>query len=198
MTGRRRRLWAVALLAIVLPGAVLIGRRAGTALVVSMPVDDPEAIMVLASHEWERLPAAAALAKAHPAALVFLSAPRTPTIHNCHDCAGRVQRLINAGVAVERIVTLPRLVSNTRDEAAAARDECARRHLRRLLVTTSPYHTRRAWTTFQEVFTNSGVTLGITPATPSAAKPEGWWRDPYDRSYVRYEWAAILYHGARP
>jgi uncharacterized SAM-binding protein YcdF (DUF218 family) len=71
-------------------------------------------------------------------------------------------------------------------------------NLRSLLVVTSPYHTRRSLSTFRAVFDRSGVTVGIAPASAtSPARPECWWLSAYDRAYVRYEWAAILYYAVR-
>lgn len=177
--------------------ATLAINRAGTALVVSVPVENPEAILVLGSHEWERFPAATSLARTNPGALVLLTVPRVPTVHNCHDCETRQARLIAAGVSPDRIVVLSFRVSNTRDEAAAAKAECATRGIRRLAVVTSPYHTRRAHETFQQVFVDSGVSVGIVPSNASPAKPDRWWSAAYDRAYVRYEWAAITYHAVR-
>ena len=198
---RRRSRWRSLRLALVIAclcGAVLVADRAGTALVVDAPLVDPQAIIVLGSHEWERLPAAAALAQRHPAAVVFLTVPKAVTKYNCHDCAARAERLVAAGVAPARIVELSFLVSNTRDEAIAARAECLQRNYTRLLIVTSPYHTRRARATFESVFAGTGITVGIVPSSASPARPRRWWMAAYDRAYVRYEWAAILYHAVRP
>ena len=197
---RRRRLFLRLFFAGILATATLLAAAyGGTALVVDVPLAEPDAILVLGSHEWERLPAAADLARQSPSALLFMSQPRSVTIHNCHDCAHRADRLIAAGVAPARIVMLPDKVSNTRDEAAAARAECARRGIRRLLVVTSPYHTRRAWRIFRREFTGAPVTLGVAAARDySPARPGGWWKAAYDRAYVRYEWAAIVYDVVRP
>jgi uncharacterized SAM-binding protein YcdF (DUF218 family) len=179
--------------------AALAVNSAGTALVTTVPLETPDAIITLGSHEWERLPVAAQYARETPAALVFLTQPRVVTVYNCHDCRHRADVLASSGVAAPRIVTLRELVSNTRDEASAARAECERRGIRRLLVVTSPYHTRRAWRIFQRAFAGSTVTLGIEPAFQySPAKPSRWWAASYDRAYVRYEWAALLYRSMRP
>ena len=69
---------------------IVLGSHAGSALVVSEPLASPDAIVSLASHEWERLPAAAALARQYPEALVVLTRlvrlsqgvhPLTRTLH---------------------------------------------------------------------------------------------------------------------
>lgn len=198
MTRRRSRSpWRLLRLAVLVACLAVVftaASHAGTALVVAVSVDDPQAIITLGSHEWERLPAAAQLAKAHPNALVFLTVPKQPTKHNCHDCEGRAARLVAAGVSPARLVMLPSRVSNTRDEAIAARTECTQRGFRRLVVVTSPYHTRRALATFVDVFTGTDATIGIVPSDRSPARPHQWWGSPYDRAYVGYEWAAIVYH----
>ena len=196
-SGRRRRARA-AFMGILVTFTVLAAAYGGTALVVDVPLAEPDAILVLGSHEWERLPAAAQRARQSPAALLLITQPRNPTIYNCHDCEHRAERLIAAGVAASRIVMLSDRVSNTRDEAAATRAECERRGIRRLLIVTSPYHTRRAWRIFNRAFTGAPVTLGVASARDySPARPGRWWRAAYDRAYVRYEWAAIIYDWLR-
>ena len=193
----RWRLTRLVIVASLLAIAILAVNRAGTSLVVSVPLENPEAILVLGSHEWERFPDAITLANTYPSALVFLTQPRVPTIYNCHDCQGRRARLIASGLAEQRIVMLPYRVSNTRDEVAAAKAECEKRRIRRLLVVTSPYHTRRALDTLQLGFAETGVAIGVVPAKASPARPDRWWSAAYDRAYVRYEWAAIAYHAVR-
>ena len=90
---------------------------------------------------------------------------------------------------------LPIRLWGTFGEAATALEFARREHIGSLLVVTSPYHTRRSFATFQTVFRGSGVTIGIEPATAtSQARPDAWWRFPYDRWYVSYEWAAIAYY----
>ena len=170
---------------------VWLAGHAGTALVVEQQIEAPEAILMLASHEWERLPAAAALARRHPESLVLLTAPPVVTIYNCHLCGERVDWLVREGVARERIRVLPGS-GNTYGEATAARRYAGKEPFTRLAVVTTPYHTRRALATFAAVFDGSGIDVGTVPAAPAQAVPGWWWLQPYDRWYVRYEWAAIL------
>jgi uncharacterized SAM-binding protein YcdF (DUF218 family) len=170
--------------------------HAGTALVVERDVGSPDAIIMLASHEWERLPAAAALARRYPGAIVLLTLPPHVSVNNCHRCGERVQWLELEGVARSRVRVLAG-TSNTYEEAVAALTHAREEPFTRLAIVTSPYHTRRALATFDKVFESSGASVGITPATPARAQPQRWWRDPYDRHYVRYEWAALLTYRVR-
>ena len=171
---------------------------AGSALVVSAAVQSPDVIVSLASHEWERLPAAANVAQRYPHALVVLTLPPTVNGFNCHDCAHRADHLVKAGVARDRIRIVLLTQGGTYGEAVATRDFIAARHLESVLVVTSPYHTRRSLATFRTVLATAGVALGVVPATAtSPARPEWWWAASYDRAYVRYEWAAVLYYWLR-
>jgi uncharacterized SAM-binding protein YcdF (DUF218 family) len=171
--------------------------HAGTALIVTREIDDPDAIIMLASHEWERLPAAAALARRYPRAIVLLTVPRLATVYNCHRCADRVDWLEEEGVDSERVRLMNTTQSSTYGEALAARTHAWREPFARLLVVTSPYHTRRALATFRTVFEGTGVEIGVIPAAPAAGRPGLWWLHRYDRWYVRYEWAAMVVYRLR-
>ncbi len=192
---RRSTRAAVILLLVALFALLLWGlRNAGRPLVVSRDIGPSDAIVMLASHEWERLPAAAEVARRFPASVVLLTMPVKVTKFNCHLCSERASWLSHEGVAAERIVQLdPNPTSNTYGEAVAVRDYATRHPLHKLVVVTSPYHTRRALHVFEHVLRGMGVEVGVVPATAySTAEPDRWWRHPYDRWYVAYEWAALL------
>jgi uncharacterized SAM-binding protein YcdF (DUF218 family) len=175
--------------------AAFVVPRAGVALVTYEAGPPPDAIVSLASHEWERLPEAIAQAAAHPRALVVLTIPEHVTIYNCHDCGHRGELLIDAGVHVSRIRQIRVTSGGTFGEALAMKRFMTEYNLKHLLVVTSPYHTRRSLATFRAVFADTPVTIGVLPATAySPARPKAWWWSDYDRAYVRYEWAAVLYY----
>lgn len=192
----RRRLVSLAVAGSAISLVVLW--RAGEWLIVAREISRPDAILLLASHEWERLPAVAERARQVPSAAVLLSVPRVITRYNCHRCLERGDWLVSLGVAPEQLARLPRGVASTHDEAIAALAYCRSQGYRRLLVVTSRYHTRRALATFEHVFDGSGVEVGIEASVRhSRAMPARWWSDPYDRWYVRYEWAAIVFYLVR-
>ena len=93
---------------------------AGRWLVVEDVVDDPDAILVLASHEFERFPVAWQLAVRHPRAGILLSTPVTPTQYNCQACAHRVGWLALWGIPRPRVHVMEAPVSNSYDEIEAA------------------------------------------------------------------------------
>jgi uncharacterized SAM-binding protein YcdF (DUF218 family) len=193
-SSRRRRLLAgAAALAAALLAAALF---AGSALVVTRDAGPPDVIVMLASHEWERLPATAALARRYPQSIVVLTLPRVLGPYNCFRCPERPEWLAAEGVPLRRIVQLPWPVENTFGEAQAVRRYLGFHPVQRLVVVTSPYHTRRALATFSHVLAGTGVRVGVQPAA-SDAVPGRWWMRRADRGYVAYEWAAILYYRIR-
>jgi uncharacterized SAM-binding protein YcdF (DUF218 family) len=169
---------------------------AGRLLVLAHPVAQPDAIVSLASHEWERLPATAAAASRFPSARVLLTLPTAVSVNNCHDCSNRVHRLMVMGVDASRVQVLPLTLEGTRGEAAACRGFALAHRVTRLLVITSPYHTRRSLAVFLKGFAGTGVQIGVEPASSySPARPGLWWAAGYDLAYVAYEWAALVYYG---
>lgn len=182
--------------AAVLAGLLLaVALGAGRVLVAHLPLAHADAIVSLASHEWERLPAAARLAREQPQAMVILTVPERVTPYNCHDCANRVDRLRHLGVDRARVRELQLNAPGTYGEALAVRAFAEKTHIRSLVVATSPYHTRRALAAFHKVFQGTGIQVGVEPASAtSPARPAWWWTAGYDRAYVAYEWAAIAYY----
>jgi uncharacterized SAM-binding protein YcdF (DUF218 family) len=189
-----RAAWAVLIALLV----ILMLADAGRTLVVSRPVADPDAIISLASHEWERLPTAAQLARAYPNAMVILTIPQDPTPFNCHDCENRAARLGAMGVDRARVQVVTLSGPGTHGEAVAAAHFARSKGIERLVIVTSPYHTRRALAVFRTVFEGSGIAIGVEPAlSASQARPPLWWWHADDRAYVPYEWAAIVYYLAK-
>ena len=192
---RRRRVWLATLIGLLLAGTGA-AFHAGTALIISEDASPPDAIVMLASHEWERLPAAAELARQYPSSLVLLTVPLSVNQWNCQQCAERPKQFEEHGVRRDRIRELSGdPAANTHGEAISVSRYIREHPIKRLLVVTSPYHTRRALHTFAHVLAGQGVEVGVAPASSfSPANPPRWWLGAYDRSYVPYEWAGIFYY----
>jgi len=193
----RRRLLAALIVVGSLAGGVFL--EIGNLLAhASSPIPQPDAIIALGSHEWERLPVAARLARGNPRAVVMLTTPVRVTNKNCYRCDTRADWLVRNGVARPRIVMLTYRVRNTHDEAAAAFSYAATRGIRSVMVVTSPYHGRRALATFRTMFEGTPVRVGLeTALNESGAQPQRWWTSAYDRWYVAYESAAIVMYAFR-
>lgn len=150
----------------------------------------PEAILSLASHERERFAEVAAQAKRWPAAHVLLTTPAAINQYNCDACSHRREWLEALGVDAARIVLLEPPTVNTRAELAAAAAWMRQRGLTRLLIVTSPYHTRRVNILVGRAMRGIETGLAASPALGGLPKP--WWTRRYGRWYVTYEYAALL------
>lgn len=186
---RRHRvaLIAVALLALAL---VLASPLPARWLVREVPLDAPDAILSLGSHERERFAEAAAQARRWPRAVVLLTTPAVLGPYNCDACPYRVGWLGTLGVPATRVRMLWPRSGNTHDEFVTAARWMQQHHLTRLLIVTSPYHTRRV-----QVLSNGalrGLQVGVVACRVGGGLSTLWWTRQYDRFYVRYELAALV------
>lgn len=168
-------------------------------LIASLPLAHPAALLMLASHEWERLPALAGAATKYPNAQILLTVPVDPTPESCFRCDRRVAWLKAFGIDSRRVTEVVISENGTWGEAVTARAVAGQRDgFDSLLVITSPYHTRRSLYAFRYHFADTDIEIGVQPATDaSPAAPTRWLLSEYDRDYVAYEWAALVYYVAR-
>lgn len=87
------------------------------------------------------------------------------------------EALLGAGIPAESIEALPQQVSSTYDEALLLHDYARARGLRSILVVTSAYHSRRALWVWRRVFRESGISVGLVPASTGeqSPPPATWW-----------------------
>ena len=203
MTRRAVRVTLIALLA--LAGLAVLTHRpvlraTGQALVVDDPRERADAIIVVAGSTPSREEAAAGLYRAGWAPQVLISRQFVP---------GRVQRLIDMGVrrldfqgeslaALERygvprdaIVTLDQPAEITETElravAAAARD----RGWRRVILVTSPFHTRRVQVIWRRE--SGGAIEGrLATAPDECVAGDPWWRRRRCSEAVLHEYLGLL------
>lgn len=171
-------------------GGLVASIPLGPWLIREQSLDAPEAILVLGSHEHERLPETAMLARRWPDAAVLLTQPLVATPYNCQDCGNRVRTLEHAGVTAGRVRVLAPPVQNTFDELQAAAAWLRTSRHRRLLIVTSPYHTRRVGALAAQLLPETTVGVAACAVPGGLATP--WWSRRYDRRYVLYELAAIV------
>jgi uncharacterized SAM-binding protein YcdF (DUF218 family) len=129
---------------------------------------------------------------------VLLTVPAHVTPGDCFDCSERVAWLDQLGIDPARVTVLSQPVTNTHDEANAVARWSERHRVGRLMIVTSPYHTRRAFAAFRHAFDLEGLHTALGVEHPRAGvAPARWWLRAYDRRYVVYEWAGLLYYAVR-
>jgi uncharacterized SAM-binding protein YcdF (DUF218 family) len=179
------RTWRRAILYAVLTGAgvLLLLAGLGRLLVVDDSLEPADAIVVLAARE-SRARGAAALYQRGLAPRIVLA--RVPSRR---DTQARVLRA--AGVPATAIAQLGRVTENTRDELQAEFDYAQAQGFRRVILVTSPYHTRRVALIWQQ--TARGRMAASVHATPyERFEPYLWWTSTTHLRYGLHELGGIV------
>ncbi|HEY6802390.1 MAG TPA: YdcF family protein [Pyrinomonadaceae bacterium] len=109
------------------------------------------------------------------------------------------RELERQGVPETSIEVLSQTVYSTYDEAKLLRDYNATHPFNRLVVVTSPYHSRRAYRTFRRMFNDTNVQVGIEhpPTGIQSPQPGSWWLKPRGWQMVPYEYVKLVYYWFR-
>ena len=136
-------------------------------LVVSVPMEKADALIVLGGEPLARPTEAARLYKEGVSTRVFIT--------GIGDAARNRQILIGAGVPAAKIVTEPK-ATTTYENAVLLKPMLEASKVRSALIVTSPFHTRRSLATFRKVMPD--ITFGVTDASID------WWGRPEGRGDV--------------
>src|SRR5262249_45440745 len=101
--------------------------------------------------------------------------------------------LARLGVPPEATILLRRRTYSTESEARTIARWACSAGIRRLIVVTSPYHTRRARLILRQTL-GPGIALTIRPSQAGAFSPERWWRVRRDAKFVLTEYQKLLHY----
>ena len=161
-----------------------------------------DAIIVLAG-SFERSLYAADLYQQHYAPKIYLSIPAHETLTGQLEALGIVlprevdihrQILLKKGVPAQDTLTFGLGSLSTAQEAAALKSQFTKPGSR-LLVVTSPYHTRRAKLILKRAFADSDISITVV-ATPYEEFHQDWWRSQASARNTLLELAKISYYYA--
>jgi uncharacterized SAM-binding protein YcdF (DUF218 family) len=179
---------------------VIVAGVAARALIVRVPLESADAIVVLSgsSAYRERTQKAAQLYREGRAPRVLLTDDHTrggwdnAQQRNPFFVERAMDELIKAGVPEDRIQIVQGFAGSTRDEALIIRDYAVRERLKSVLVVTSAYHSRRALRTLRQVMAGTGTTVGIDPVDNGSQV--FWWLRPEGWRNVGGEYAKLIYY----
>jgi uncharacterized SAM-binding protein YcdF (DUF218 family) len=101
-----------------------------------------------------------------------------------------IEFLAARGYPAQRFQSFLHHAPSTIGEAIVLREELARRGVRRVLLVTSAYHSRRASIVFR-LFC-PGIQFTTIAAPDEHYHPENWWEDASSRRFFFAEWGKIL------
>jgi uncharacterized SAM-binding protein YcdF (DUF218 family) len=173
-------------------------------LIVEKPLERADAILVLggSSAYLERTQKAAEAYKKGVAPQIFLTDDGLQGGWNKQEQRNPFfaelarAELIKQGVAEDAIEILPGIVEGTQDEALLAAKTLRERHLKTILLVTSPYHTRRTLRTFETVLKTDAVEIGIESPPPGlqSPNPNFWWLSAKGWNFVAGEYLKTVYY----
>jgi uncharacterized SAM-binding protein YcdF (DUF218 family) len=183
MKSRLRHAFVVlAALAAVVVLAAVAAPIAGLFLVVADPLRRSDAIFVMEGSTPTRELEAAALYDAGWAPLVVVVRAYDPVPPYIRRLAGEmlsheraVAVLRHRGVPEKAIVVLDRRIDNTARELAADYTFARERKFERVILVTSPYHTRRAWLIWRARYGDTLPAI-VRPTPYEDFRGDRWWR----------------------
>ncbi len=160
----------------------------GNFLVDSQPPQQADLVLVLGGDFWgPRVLTGAELARLRYAPFVLISGP---PYRDRPEGEFAVDFLVQHGYPSELFQVFASDAQSTIAEANALRGELERRHVKRVLLVTSSYHSRRA--TIVLTLFCPGVRFISIPAPDSHYHAAGWWNDDSSRQLFYSEWTKIL------
>lgn len=168
-----------------------IRRQIGYSLICSENPRPADLILVLGGEFYgPRVVTAAELAVAGYAPLVLISGPP-------YGDDGRpegehaIEFLTARGYPRNLFAVFGHTARSTIDEAIALAPELRRRQVKRVILVTNAYHSRRADIVLR-LFCDNGIRFISVPAPDSFYTPERWWDDPGSRKLFVSEWRKII------
>jgi uncharacterized SAM-binding protein YcdF (DUF218 family) len=176
---------------------VVLARGLGTWLVAVDPLATSDAIFVLNGKSPHRELEAAALYRAGWAPRVVVTPPRSDLAEDARREFGLeteqenvARTLRRAGLPETAIVRLNRIVENTEQELQADFDYAKAQGFRRVILVSSPYHTRRIRVIWRSRFERE-VAATIRATRYERVDAARWWRSRRSLEDVAHEVAGI-------
>jgi uncharacterized SAM-binding protein YcdF (DUF218 family) len=109
------------------------------------------------------------------------------------------KELRKRGVPESKIQVVSNIALGTYEESLGVRDYATAHNLKRLLVVTSAYHSRRALWSMRHACEGSGIEIGIDGPPPGwqTPSPSTWWWHRWGWKVVAGEYAKLIYYGMR-
>lgn len=161
----------------------------GSYLVRTDPPQKADAALVLAGDIWgNRILTAAQLARDGYVPKVLVSGPNG--FYGYHESALAISFAVKHGYSESYFVHIDHTARSTQSEAQAVLPEIRREGIRRIVIVTSNYHTRRAGRIFRTLAPD--LTILIVGAPDQDYTPGGWWHSREGQKTFVTEWEKTI------
>jgi len=195
---RRFWFWRLALAALVLFAVVVLTRSwwlqgFSYALVRNDGPQKADVAVVLAGDPWGiRILTAGKLVRQGYVPVAMVSGPEGS--YGIRECDAAIAFAVRHGYPPEYFIPVSHEARSTQEEAWVFVQELQRRHMHRMLLVTSNYHTRRALRTFEEVGRKlkAGIEMHVIAAPDREFHPDSWWQTRQGQKIMFMEWTKTL------
>jgi uncharacterized SAM-binding protein YcdF (DUF218 family) len=162
----------------------------GNYLVESSNPENSDAVIVLAGdNRGARIMRAAELVRARYAPVALVSGPME--IYGVNEADLAIQFAVRRGVPAEYFQPVYRTALSTLEEARGFAIEFRERNIRKVLLVTSDYHSRRAVSIFRSVI-GPQVVIKSVPAPDRYFQAGTWWQNREGQKTVFYEYSKTV------
>jgi uncharacterized SAM-binding protein YcdF (DUF218 family) len=166
--------------------ALVAFRRAGRWLVLDEPLSKADAIFVLSGGLPYRAEEGGKVFASGYAPEVWVSRPESATsrlekleVHFVGEEEYNREILVHQGVPEAAIHILPEIVINTEQEVDEAAQEMRRQRKTKIIIVTSPQHTRRVKALWKTLVGNN-LSMSVHAAHDDPFDADHWWRNTRD------------------
>ncbi len=103
------------------------------------------------------------------------------------------KNIVRNGVP-DSLVTILRYGTSTAEEADTLLGYCRAHQIKKLLVVTSLFHTRRAGKVYRKKFADTGIKIIMRGAHDSQFDENNWWKDEYGLIALNNEYMKTFYY----
>lgn len=124
--------------------------------------------------------------------IALISGP--PGVYGFYECDLAIPFAVRHGYPARFFLPFPAQVLSTRDEARTILPALQSRHVHRILLITSDYHSARAAHTFRSAARSLGCDIEIrsVTATDEFFRPGSWWKSRQSQKVVFDEWTKTI------
>jgi uncharacterized SAM-binding protein YcdF (DUF218 family) len=152
------------------------------------PVFADTVVVLAGDFTGNRILLAGKLVKQGFAPSAFISGPAG--IYGLYECDLAIPLAVGRGFSPSYFLRFPNNSTSTTSEAAAIIPELRRRHIRKIDLVTSNYHTRRAGKIFRTLAPD--IETHVVAAPDTYFSPGGWWKEREGRKTFLLEWTKTV------
>jgi uncharacterized SAM-binding protein YcdF (DUF218 family) len=152
------------------------------------PVQSDIAVVLAGDYAGNRILRAAELVRQGFTKVVLVSGPEG--MYGCNEAELAIPFAVRKGYPASWFEALPSNTHSTREEALVVALELRKRAVRRCLLVTSNYHTRRAGGIYRSAA--PGVEFRVVAAEDQFFRPDDWWRTRQGQKQFVLEWMKTI------